>query len=86
MKSATRWIRPVLPDVFKSEAEAAEILSMALRRYYDDALVRYNLACYWCVLGRVEEARAMLETAVKKDESLRELAKTDEDLAALRGP
>ena len=58
---------------FKNEVEAAEILSMALRRYYDDALVRYNLACYWCVMGRVEEAREMLETAVKKDESLREL-------------
>ena len=56
---------------FKSEAEAAEILSMALRRYYDDALVRYNLACYWCVMGRVEEAREMLETACRKDESLR---------------
>ena len=69
---------------FKSEAEAAEILSMALRRYYDDALVRYNLACYWCVMGRVEEAREMLETACRKDESLRELAETDEDLAGLR--
>jgi tetratricopeptide (TPR) repeat protein len=69
---------------FKSEAEAADILSLALRRYYDDALVRYNLACYWCVMGRVEEAREMLETAFKKDKSLRELAETDEDLAALR--
>ncbi len=69
---------------FKGEPEAADILSLALRRYYDDALVRYNLACYWCVMGRVEEARAMLETAVKKDDSLRELAETDEDLAALR--
>ena len=57
---------------------------MALRRYYDDALVRYNLTCYWCVMGRVEEARAMLETACKKDESLRELAETDEDLVGLR--
>ena len=69
---------------FKSEAEAADILSLALRRYYDDALVRYNLACYWCVMGRVEEAREMLETACKKDGSLRELAETDEDLAGLR--
>lgn len=69
---------------FKSEAEAADILSLSLRRYYDDALVRYNLACYWCVMGRVEEARDMLETAFKKDKSLRELAETDEDLAALR--
>ena len=69
---------------FKSEVEAAEILSTALSRYYDDALVRYNLACYWCVMGRVEEARDMLETACKKDESLRELAETDEDLVGLR--
>jgi len=69
---------------FKSEAEAAGILSLALRRYCDDALVRYNLACYWCVMGRVEEAREMLETACKKDGSLRELAETDEDLAGLR--
>jgi tetratricopeptide (TPR) repeat protein len=69
---------------FKSEAEAAEILSMALRRYYDDALVRYNLACYWCVMGRIEEAREMLGTACRRDESLRELAETDEDLVGLR--
>ena len=69
---------------FKSEAEAAEILSLALRRYYDDALVRYNLACYWCVMGRVEEAREMLGTACRRDESLRELAETDEDLVGLR--
>ena len=69
---------------FKSEAEAAEILSMALRRYCDDALVRYNLACYWCIMGRVEEAREMLGTACRRDESLRELAETDEDLVGLR--
>jgi hypothetical protein len=69
---------------FRGESEAADVLSLALRRYYDDALVRYNLACYWCVMGRVEEARNMLETAFKKDNSLRELAETDEDLAALR--
>lgn len=70
---------------FKGEAEAADILSLALRRYYDDALVRYNLACYWCVMGRTEEAREMVETAFKKDRSLRDLAETDEDLAGLKG-
>jgi len=69
---------------FKGEAEAADILSLALRRYYDDALVRYNLACYWCVMGRVEEAREMLGTALQKDDSLRELAESDEDLVGLR--
>jgi hypothetical protein len=35
-------------------------------------------------MGRIEEARAMLETACKKDESLRDLAEADEDLAGLR--
>ena len=97
MAEASNHLRTIEPDEvghplnmayavrrFKSEADAAEILSMALRRYYDDALVRYNLACYWCVMGRVEEARAMLEMACKKDESLRELAETDEDLLGLR--
>jgi len=97
MAEASNHLRKIEPDEvghslnmayatrrFKSEADAAEILSMALRRYYDDALVRYNLACYWCVMGRVEEAREMLETACRRDESLRELAKTDEDLAGLR--
>lgn len=69
---------------FKGVSEAADILSLALRRYYDDALIRYNLACYWCVMGRVEEAREMLESACKKDNSLRKLAETDEDLVALR--
>jgi len=68
----------------KGEAEAADILSLALRRYYDDVLVRYNLSCCWCVMGRVEEAREMLETACRKDESLRELAEPDEDLLGLR--
>jgi tetratricopeptide (TPR) repeat protein len=69
---------------FRNEEAAAEILSEALRRYYDDALVRYNLACYWCVNGRVKEARDMLEMALKRDPSLWQLAETDEDLAGLK--
>ncbi len=96
MAEASNHLRKIEPDDvghhlnmayavrrFRSESEAADILSLALRRYYDDALIRYNLACYWCVMGRVEEAREMLETAFKKDSSLRELAETEEDLAAL---
>ncbi len=97
MAEASNHLRQIEPDEvghplnmsyavrrFRGESEAADILSLALRRYYDDALVRYNLACYWCVMGRVKEARAMLETACEKDGSLRELAETDEDLAILR--
>ena len=46
--------------------------------------MRYNLAGYWCVMGLIEEAREMLGTACRRDESLRELAETDEDLVGLR--
>ncbi len=77
--------KKTLPISFGSASKGfRHFLLLALRRYYDDALVRYNLACYWCVMGSVEEAREMLETAFKKDTSLRKLAETDEDLAALR--
>jgi len=97
MAEASNHLRKIEPDDvghplnmayavrrFRGEAEAADILSLALRRYYDDALVRYNLACYWCVMERIEEAREMLGTACRRDESLRELAETDEDLVGLR--
>jgi len=47
-------------------------------------LVRYNVACCWCVVGRLTEARAMLDGAIKKNSDLGDLAETDEDLAALR--
>ena len=65
--------------------EAAEVIRVAaLRRHHDDALIRYNLACYWCVMGRVEDSRQMLESACKKEKGLREVARTDTDLAILR--
>jgi hypothetical protein len=35
-------------------------------------------------MGRTEEAREMLETACRRDESLRELAEMGEDLVGLR--
>jgi tetratricopeptide (TPR) repeat protein len=68
----------------KNVEAAAVVLEAALRKYYDDALVRYNLSCYYCVMGRIEESLKMLASAFKKDGGLRDLAETDEDLAALR--
>lgn len=35
-------------------------------------------------MGRIEEAREMVETAFKKDASLREVAETGEDLVGLK--
>ena len=47
-------------------------------------LVAYNLACYACLLGDLPEARRLLDSVFAKDDSWRETAREDDDLAALR--
>jgi len=47
-------------------------------------LVAYNLACYACLLGGLPEARRLLDGVFAKDDSWRETAREDDDLAALR--
>jgi tetratricopeptide (TPR) repeat protein len=44
----------------------------------------YNLACYNALLGRNEEAIDYLKIALENDESLKEWAREDSDLDALR--
>jgi predicted Zn-dependent protease len=43
----------------------------------------YNLACYECVLGHVEEARKLLAQSIAMEAKYRDHAKTDPDLKAL---
>jgi hypothetical protein len=40
------------------------LLLPALDRFPKEPTIPYNLACYACVLGRVEEARRLLERAI----------------------
>ncbi len=47
-------------------------------------LVHYNLACYACLLGDLDEARRLLAAIYARDKSWRETARADPDLAALR--
>ena len=47
-------------------------------------LVYYHLARYCALLDRKEEAMDYLKTALQKDNSLREMAREDEDLDSLR--
>jgi thioredoxin-like negative regulator of GroEL len=47
-------------------------------------LVAYNLACYACLLGDLTEARRLLSAIFAADKSWREVARDDDDLAALR--
>jgi predicted Zn-dependent protease len=49
-----------------------------------EANYHYNLACYECVLGNLEEARRHLTTSFALDPKYKEFAKTDPDLRALK--
>ncbi len=44
----------------------------------------YNLACYECALGHLDLARMHLDKSFTLDKKMRDFAKSDPDLAALR--
>ena len=46
-------------------------------------LVDYNLACYYCLLGELPEARRRLDLVIARDPHWKKDARQDPDLAAL---
>ena len=63
---------------------ARGILLEALVHHYDDALIRYNLACYACKNGSFGECLDFLKEAVKRDAKFKQIAINDEDLMEVR--
>jgi tetratricopeptide (TPR) repeat protein len=63
---------------------AIAIASEGLRDWPDHPIIHYQLACYYALSGRLEEARRSLDIAFAGDERTRAWAAEDEDLAALR--
>lgn len=68
----------------ESIEEARKILLDALAVHYDSAMIRYNLACYACVLGHPGECLDFLKEAVRRDEKYKEMALEDDDLRAVK--
>jgi tetratricopeptide (TPR) repeat protein len=62
---------------------AKEILLNAERKFPKEAVIPYNLACYCCQLGEIENAKNYLEQAFKIDSSWRIRALDDTDLQPL---
>ena len=56
------------------------ILLEAVERHPKEPMLHYNLACYECVLGEVEVAKARLRHAFKLEPRMRMMALDDEDL------
>lgn len=66
-------------------ADAQETLLTAARLVAKPSvLIDYNLACYACLLGELDDARRLLASVFARDKSWREAARTDPDLSALR--
>ncbi len=65
--------------------EAMTLLVPAAAQFPKESTIPYNLACYCCQLGKLEEARAWLAHAVRLRGrgEIRELALADSDLQPL---
>jgi len=70
----------------KDTKAAYATLRPVLKRYPDNWLMRYNVACYACQLGRANEALAWLDRAITLAgrRQVLALALDDPDLASLR--
>ena len=71
----------------KRTQEACDALKSVVEKFPEEQIMRYNLACYACRLGRLEEAMHWLKQALalpgKKD--ILQLALEDPDLEPLWG-
>jgi tetratricopeptide (TPR) repeat protein len=69
----------------KRTTEARENLLPVLEKFPNDAIMRYNLACYECQLGNLERAKQWLEKAFQLGEptKTRLMALDDPDLEPL---
>ena len=65
--------------------EAYEVLRPVVERFPDEYLIRYNLACYSCQMGALDQARAWLKNsiAIAGADTIKKLAASDLDLKSL---
>jgi predicted Zn-dependent protease len=70
----------------KRTREAYQVLIPVADRFSEEYIIRYNLACYCCRMGNLEEAMAWLKKAVSlaRAPTIKQMALTDPDLEELR--
>jgi tetratricopeptide (TPR) repeat protein len=67
----------------KSLESANGILLQAVEKFPEDALTHFNLGCYACQLGDVEQAKTRVGKAIELDAKFKLLALDDADLEPL---
>jgi predicted Zn-dependent protease len=64
--------------------KAAQIILLeALEKFPNDAMTNYNMGCYACLLGAMEEAKKFVGDAIKLDSKYKLMALDDPDLESL---
>lgn len=69
----------------KRTVEARDNLLPVVEKFPDDAIMRYNLACYECQLGKLEQAKEWLQKAfeIGDPRKMKLMALDDRDLEPL---
>ena len=65
--------------------EAYNVLIPVVDKFSKEYVIRYNLACYMCQMGQLEEARSWLKKAIALAgiDTIKEMARNDPDLQTL---
>ncbi len=66
-------------------AEAVDALERAARQEPDNALIHYNLACYWSLAANASKAIEELAVALQLEPEMRRLIAEESDFNTLRG-
>jgi tetratricopeptide (TPR) repeat protein len=66
-------------------AQAVDALERAARQEPENALIHYNLACYWSLAANASKALEELAVALRLKPELRRLIEGESDFNALRG-
>jgi len=74
----------VTARVFQLASEIEAIVDRGGWPSRSAAYARYNLACFYSLSGRLDEARTLLRQSLPEQEELRTYAPVDDDLVALR--
>ena len=68
----------------KRTEEAYEVVKAVIHKFPDHQIMHYNLACYACQIGKLEDAMVLLEMAIDmKGLDIRTMALEDPDLEPL---
>ena len=83
-KEVQHWILAGYATRRAVNIEAArDILLRAKPFHPDEPMLDYNLACYVCQLGQIDEAKALLKVAISAKKEFKAMALDDPDLGAM---